>query len=234
MFCSRRFSQAMPQRSSSSTIRLASATGSTRFRSRTFYRLQVIWPATLTDPSSKCSFSTTDGKQAIAKEKPSRAALQARLAADDGRPLDAFPLTAIRIETEGSTRLIGTIGLHAADTHPAFPFREACWDLGYVLLPSYGGRGIGTAAPRAALAVWEQLGNVKAYGAFGASLLDRRPLDVYALTSLCSALSQLRPTTPPRSVSCRSLALSRLPSSTRIGPRPRAAVRGATSGSRRL
>lgn len=189
MFCSRRLSQAMPQRSSSSTILPASVIGSIRFHSRTFYCLQVIWPAALTNSSFKCSFSTTDGEQAIAKEEPSRAALQARFAADDGRPLDAFPLTAIRIETEDSTRLIGTIGLHAADAHPAFPFREACWDLGYALLPSYGGRGIGTAAPRAALAAWEQLSNVKAYGAFGASLVDRRPLDVYLLTSSFSALS---------------------------------------------
>jgi RimJ/RimL family protein N-acetyltransferase len=132
------------------------------------FQLQPALCMTLTIIGHFYSYSTADGERSIAKEAPAAAALQARLDAGDHQPLDAYPLTAIRIETEeGSTRLIGTVGVHAAEPNSAFPFRENCWDLGYVLLPSFGGRGIGTAAPRAALAAWEQLGNVKAFGAYG-------------------------------------------------------------------
>lgn len=140
--------------------------------------------------SRLCSFSLDDGEQVIAFEAPATAALLAFLAAPASSPtpaarLSTFPLTAIRIETApGSFRLVGTLGVHRSDAHPAFATPAGCWDLGYVLVPDVGGRGIATAAVRAAMAVWQEVGDdVQAFGAFGASdLLSTRAPPNHSLT----------------------------------------------------
>lgn len=116
-----------------------------------------------------CRFSHEDGLKVIESEAPATSALLAYLSSPTTSPphLSAFPFTSIRIVTPSSTRLIGTIGVHPCDPHPAFPFREGGFDLGYVLLPEFNGRGIVTAAIKRTMEIWEELADVQLFGAFG-------------------------------------------------------------------